>query len=81
MVEFNIDRNLRHGESVTVEELAEKESLHPDDVDLVVRHASSRHYLKQDSKGRVSHSSLSKAILTVPMLHEFISWILGHMCM
>lgn len=53
--------------------------MHPEDLDIIVRHGMSRRLFLLSSNGTIRHSSLSRALLDIPNLRDFVAGVSGNL--
>jgi hypothetical protein len=79
LVHFDLAKHLPADEAISIPELAKASSMHPDDLALIVRHGVARRLFTQVEDGKVGHSAMSKALITVPNLQNFVAGASGNM--
>jgi hypothetical protein len=72
LVHFNLATHLPDDGDISVPDLAKASKMHPDDLGLIVHHGAARRLLTRTDDGKVAHSAISKALITVPNLQNFV---------
>lgn len=68
------------GESISFADVAAKCEVDEESMCRILRHAITNHLFSEPREGYIAHTAISKALVEVPMLHEWVTVACDEMC-